>query len=130
MSTQPEKIDEADLLKGDVVVKKSKPEDCAVKPKACANCKCGRKEQEQKEQQQENQQSKEEIVKQIQEGTVKSNCGSCYLGDAFRCATCPYKGLPAFKPGDKIEIPSGDVVGEMAEETGTKVEGGKVRLEI
>ena len=79
------------------VVKEPEPA-CETKPKACKNCSCGRKEAE------EQGVSEEEMKRRLESGEVNSSCGSCYLGDEFRCASCPYRGMPAFKPGDKVTL--------------------------
>lgn len=95
-----ETIDPDDLLDEDDL-KKPDPTSLRVcgttgKRKACKDCSCG---------------LADELAAEAKTGIVidtkdapKSSCGSCYLGDAFRCATCPYMGMPAFKPGEKIQL--------------------------
>ncbi|CAG8570435.1 8263_t:CDS:2 [Ambispora gerdemannii] len=81
-------LDEQDLVKPD---KNSliRP-DCETngKKKACKDCTCGLAEEL-------------EVESKLKNPPI-SSCGSCYLGDAFRCSTCPYSGMPAFKPGEKV----------------------------
>ena len=60
--------------------------DCKTNRKACINCTCGRAEES------------------LGKKSNPSMCGNCYLGDGFRCDSCPSKGLPPFDPGEK-EIP-------------------------
>jgi len=82
-------LDEEDLVKPDPASLRV----CGTtgKKKACKDCSCGLKE--------ELADGKEPTTK-----SVTSSCGSCFLGDAFRCGSCPYLGMPAFKPGQKIQL--------------------------
>lgn len=78
-------------------VNKENGGDCGASGrKACANCSCGRADGTAKE---------VKLTKEMLENPQPSGgCGSCSLGDAFRCAGCPYKGLPAFEPGKPIKV--------------------------
>lgn len=99
MDDDSDLIDEDSLLTDEDFKKPQLPllGDCEVGStrKACKNCTCGRAEEEEK-------------VKlgltMDQLNNPQSACGNCGLGDAFRCSTCPYKGLPAFKLGEKVSL--------------------------
>lgn len=117
--------------------------------KACKNCTCGLAELEAEELAQSKvvlldgaeagqtlevaQSEKDRLVAAAAAAPkATSSCGNCYLGDAFRCDSCPYRGehtnflcdyrndvlsayadsstsigLPAFKPGEKVELDFG-----------------------
>lgn len=83
--------------------------------KACKDCTCGLKEMEEQEIEGIREQQSQAVKfsdKELTEidftvqGKKVGGCGSCALGDAFRCSGCPYLGLPAFKPGQPIDLSS------------------------
>jgi len=97
------------------------PPECQPQPgkkrRACKDCTCGLAERLEAE----DKVRREKADKDINALKLKSSdlndmeldltvkgktgsCNSCYLGDAFRCADCPYIGLPAFKPGEEVKI--------------------------
>ena len=49
--------------------------------------------------------SDEELAK------MKSACGNCHKGDAFRCASCPFLGKPAYNP-DEVPVIAGAEEGD------------------
>ncbi|KAI5168644.1 hypothetical protein PAEPH01_0297 [Pancytospora epiphaga] len=56
----------------------------SVRKRQCANCTCS-------------------LSKKPSE-KPKSSCGNCSRGDAFRCASCPYMGMPAFEEGKEFKF--------------------------
>ena len=100
-----ETIDEDALLTEKDKAKPTEKEGVGCPPtrKPCKDCTCGRKEEEEMK---ENATPASSVVKMDLENdpndeTFKSACGNCALGDAFRCAGCPYLGQPAFKENDE-----------------------------
>ena len=82
---------------------------CPPTKSACKDCSCGRAEREAANG------GKPEAAPKLTKEMIEnpqSNCGSCGLGDAFRCGGCPYRGLPAFQPGKKIELPADFLVAD------------------
>ncbi|CDS11535.1 hypothetical protein LRAMOSA03798 [Lichtheimia ramosa] len=91
----------------------ARPDDCEMtggRRKACKNCTCGRAEMEESEDNvvsldlMEDDGSSDDVVDVDPTSKATGGCGSCALGDAFRCSTCPYLGMPAFNPGEKVVL--------------------------
>ncbi|GAB4850655.1 hypothetical protein Ancab_029966 [Ancistrocladus abbreviatus] len=108
-------IDDSDLIDEDSLLTEEdlkKPQlpvvgDCEVGStrKACKNCTCGRAEAEEK--------AVKLGLTAEQLNNPQSACGNCGLGDAFRCSTCPYRGLPPFELGQKVSLSENFLVADL-----------------
>ena len=76
-------INDDDYITEEDKIKKVAIKSAVKKKRTCANCTCKRRF---------------EVAK------PKSGCGSCYLGDAYRCEGCPYTGKAPFKPGEEVNF--------------------------
>ncbi|KAG1708356.1 hypothetical protein DVH05_025034 [Phytophthora capsici] len=85
-------IDEDTLLDDTDEVLQLAKADCGekvgAKKRACKNCTCGLKDEED-----------QPVMSEKDLNKLVSGCGNCFKGDAFRCGSCPFLGKPAFKPG-------------------------------
>ncbi|KAL4864410.1 Fe-S cluster assembly protein dre2 [Aspergillus spectabilis] len=115
-----ELIDEDTLLSADDLKRPIvPPPECQPKAgkrrRACKDCTCGlaaQLEAEDKERRDTADQSLNVLKLESDDlneldFTVQGktgSCGNCALGDAFRCDGCPFIGLPAFKPGQEVQI--------------------------
>jgi len=92
-------VDEDDLLAQSslpsmpISASNAQEDDCGGR-KACDNCSCGRKEREEAA-------ARGEVSQESLKQAPTSACGNCSKGDAFRCASCPYLGKPAFREGEE-----------------------------
>lgn len=92
------------------------PPECRPKPgkrrKACANCTCGLAEKLASEPYAPPPpvlfDSEDLAEVDFTVAGKASSCGNCALGDAFRCEGCPYIGMPAFKPGEMVQMQIAD----------------------
>ncbi|KAJ2681630.1 Anamorsin, partial [Coemansia spiralis] len=98
-------LEEEDLARPDAA-SLARPGDAKARRKPCKNCTCGLADGGEVDE--------DEVCKPASKPrkpkrpvdvvNVKSSCGNCSLGDAFRCSSCPYLGMPAFKPGEKVTL--------------------------
>jgi anamorsin len=103
------RIDPTTLLEPSDLVRPSPTTSVACAPnagtkkkRACAGCTCGLAEREKEEMQREAEQLMDpermrltaavRAANKMTPGMNTSSCGSCYMGDAFRCSGCPYLG--------------------------------------
>ncbi|KAJ2772515.1 electron carrier [Coemansia nantahalensis] len=98
-------LEEEDLARPDAA-SLARPGDAKPRRKPCKNCTCGLADGGEVD---ESEACKPESkprkpTRPVDVVNVKSSCGNCSLGDAFRCTSCPYLGMPAFKPGEKVTL--------------------------
>ncbi|KAJ2336941.1 electron carrier [Coemansia sp. RSA 2681] len=111
LEDQDELLEEEDLAKPDAA-SLARPDGAAPKRKACKNCTCGLAEGNMADDDEEGidackpaaADKPRRQTRPVDVVNVKSACGNCSLGDAFRCTSCPYLGQPAFKPGEKVVL--------------------------
>ena len=80
--------------------------------KPCDDCTCGKKDVYEGSVQVG---QSRVTIEALETGQLESSCGKCYLGDAFRCGGCPFRGTPAFEPGDKVKLMGTDTASATAD---------------